>query len=297
MSNFKNKVFKLRLKLLYYSNNLKDYFTDGISINVVSTANYKNKIKDDLMLQKYLLKAGYHSKIVSWDDNVFGDIDIIRSVWGYHHRINEFLNYVSEHNTINNKDLIFNNIDKKKQYELLKANDIEPIETKFLNSISEYHYKGNKVVVKPIVSASGDNTFIIEKPEDLVKVNNLSNIMIQPYIEGINEGEISVITINRNIKYAIKRYPGVFTEYKKPEYISKFDLDKNITDLVKKVILIEDYKKAVIMRIDFVKDITGYKIMEIELVDPDLFIETIPDKKIKREVYQELVNAVSKYKL
>lgn len=49
------------------------------------------------------------------------------------------------------------------------------------------------------------------------------------------------------------------------------------------------------MRIDFVKDITGYKVMEIELVDPDLFIETITDKKVKREVYQKLVDSVSNY--
>lgn len=295
MSDLRKRVFKLRLKLLYLTNNLKYFFKDGVSVNIVSTTKYKNKIKEDLMLQKYLLKEGYRSKIVAWEDNEYADVNIIRSVWGYHHNTEAFMKFINENNTINNKYLIQENIDKRKQFELLYRNDVEKIDTTFVDNINYYRYKGNKIVVKPVVSASGENTFIIENEEDLNKVRNLNNIMIQPYMPGISDGEISVITINRNIRYAIRRFPGVFTEYKKEEYISKFDLDKSIVDNVRKIILIEEYKKAVIMRIDFVKDNEGYKVMEVELVDPDLFIESIPDDKLKKEVYEELAHSVEKY--
>ena len=34
------------------------------------------------------------------------------------------------------------------------------------------------------------------------------------------------------------------------------------------------------------------RILEVELVDPDLFIETIPNISYKKEIYQVLVNAI-----
>lgn len=295
MSDFKNKVFKSRMKLLKLTNDLKYYFTDGVTVDVVSCNEYKNKIKDDLMLQKYLLDAGYKARISSWEDNDPADVNIIRSVWGYHKKANEFLNFVNSTNTINNRLLIADNIDKQKEFALLRLNDVQPVDTQFLNNINELHYKGDKLVVKPIVSASGDNTYIIENEQDLQKVAHLNRIMVQPYIDGISEGEISVIAINRVVKYGIKRYTGVFTEYKKPKFISRFNLDKEIQDIVKKILIIEEYKRAVIMRMDFVHTTQGYRVMEVELIDPDLFIETIPDPVLKKEVYEDLVHSVEKY--
>lgn len=295
MSDIQNKAFKTRMKLLKLTNDLKYYFTDGVTVNVVTSSEYKNKIKDDLMLQKYLLDSGYKAKISAWEENDPADVNIIRSVWGYHKKVNEFLNFVNSANTINNKVLINDNIDKQKQFALLRLNDVQPVDTQFLNNINELHYKGGKLVVKPIVSASGDNTFIIENEQDLQKVAHLTNIMVQPFIDGISEGEISVIAINRVVKYGIKRHTGVFTEYKKPEFISRFDLDKEIQDIVRKILIIEEYKRAVIMRMDFVHTAQGYRVMEVELVDPDLFIETIPDPALKKEVYEDLVHSVERY--
>lgn len=61
----------------------------------------------------------------------------------------------------------------------------------------------------------------------------------------------------------------------KEEYISINNLDKDIIDTVNNIILIKEYKEAVFMRIDFILDNNCYKVMEVELVDPNLFIETV----------------------
>lgn len=294
MSSLRNRIFKLRVKLLYFTNSFRYLFTKGADVNIVSSNKYKNKIKEDLILQKYLLKAGYRSKIVAWEDNNGADVNIIRSVWGYHHDIDNFLSYVDSIKTINDSKIIRENIDKKKQYELLEENDISRIDTLFLESISDYKYSSEIVVVKPVVSASGENTFIIKCESDLEKAKELSNIMIQPYISDISEGEISVVSINGKIKYAIKRFPGVFIEYKREKYIPIGDLCREIIDNAKKIISIDEYKMASFMRIDFVKDGNKYKVMEVELVDPNLFIETISDLKVKDDVYTELVYSVKK---
>ena len=48
------------------------------------------------------------------------------------------------------------------------------------------------------------------------------------------------------------------------------------------------------MRIDFVKDSDTYKVLEVELVDPDLFIEAIPDSKFKQGIYESLAEEICK---
>lgn len=293
MSKLRRKIYKLRIKLLYLSNNIKYLFTRGKKVNIVSSSKYKNKIKEDLILQKYLLKEGYHTKIISFEDDYQeSDLNIIRSVWGYHHDVERFLKFINNNKTINNKDLIINNIDKKKQYQILKENDITTIDTIFLDNIKEYKYNSDKIVIKPVISASGDNTFIINNVNDLESVKNLNNIMIQPFIDGVNDGEISVIVIDKRIKYGIKRFPGVFTKYRKEEYIAINDLNKEIINTINNIILIKEYKEAVFMRIDFIFDNNCYKVMEVELVDPNLFIETITDSKLKDKVYKSFVKAI-----
>lgn len=293
MRKLQKKIYKLRIKLLYLSNNIQYLFARGKTINIVSSNKYKNKIKEDLILQKYLLKEGYHTKIISFEDNYQGnDLNIIRSVWGYHHNVERFLKFINNNKTINNKDIIINNINKKKQYQILKENDITVIDTIFLDNIKGYKYNGKRLVIKPVISASGDNTFIISNVNDLDNVKELTNIMIQPFISSVTAGEISIIVIDKKIKYGIKRFPGVFTKYKKEEYISINNLDKSIIDTANNIILIKEYKEALFMRIDFIFDNNCYKVMEVELVDPNLFIETINDKKLKKEVYKSFVEAI-----
>lgn len=293
MRKLQKKIYKLRIKLLYLSNSIKYLFARGKKINIVSSNKYKNKIKEDLILQKYLLKEGYHTKIISFEDNYQGnDLNIIRSVWGYHHNVERFLKFINNNKTINNKDIIINNINKKKQYQILKENDITVIDTIFLDNIKDYKYNGKILVIKPVISASGDNTFIISNVNDLDNVKELTNIMIQPFISSVTAGEISIIVIDKKIKYGIKRFPGVFTKYKKEEYISINNLDKSIIDTANNIILIKEYKEALFMRIDFIFDNNCYKVMEVELVDPNLFIETISDTKLKDEVYKSFVEAI-----
>ena len=295
MSSFRNKVYRARLEVLKLVNRIKYHIVHGTTVNVVSCDKYRNKIKEDLMLQRYLLNAGYKAKISSWEANDYADINVIRSVWGYHKRVDEFLDFVRGCNTINEGEIIADNIDKQKQFSLLWSNDIKTVDTLFLQDISQLQYGGERLVVKPTVSASGDNTFIVRSEQDIEKVKHLRCIMVQPFIEGINNGEISVICINGAMKYGIRRYPGVFSKYKKEEFIHLDDLDAEVLEVVERVIAIEEYRTVSIMRVDLVETGEGYRVMEVELVDPDLYVEAIPNTALKGEVYKDLVQSVGRY--
>ena len=291
MSQIRRKIYKLRLNDLKNKNKIHNSLHHWEKeINIVSAPKYMNKVKEDLRLQECFLKNKINCKIVSYQDPIKDENCFIRSVWGYHNHTDQFVSFITKNKTFNSNDIILHNMDKKKQYELLEKYSIPRIETKFIDSTDEIEIKGIQVV-KPVVSAGGDHTYIIKEEDDLDQIGHLENIMVQPFIENIKDGEISVIVIHKEVQYGIMRHPGVFTEYEKERFYSKEELDPELIQLVQKVLLIEEYQDAVFMRIDCVKD-KEYKVMELELVDPDLFIETIPDIELRNAIYQKLVDAV-----
>lgn len=289
MKHLKRIIYKIRIKLLHLCNSIRILFVKGEKVNIVSSQKYKNH-KENLVLQKYFLKNKYTCKIISWEDNKLSGNNIIRSVWGYHNNSEKFIDSIKDSNLINPLSIILDNMDKKKQIEILKENNIDIIDTKFISDISKLTSINDKVVVKPVISAGGNNTYIINGLEDLKKCNGITNLMVQPYLEGIENGEISVIVIGKEILYGILRYPGVFTQYQKEKYIPINELDSSIINTSNKIINIDKYNDCAIMRIDFVKEKDKYLVMEVEMVDPDLFIEAIPDNNLKNKVYQKIVD-------
>lgn len=295
MYHIRRKIYKIRIELLYISNYLLSLFVSkDKKIYIISSLKYKNKVKEDLCLQRCFLKNGYFCKIVAWEDNDVVSLNLIRSVWGYQYNVGNFINFISSTNVVNTSNKIVNNINKKNQYELLKNNDVSVIDTKFLDDISLLKYKNNRLVIKPIISAGGYNTYIINNKSDIEKYKNLKNIMVQPYIEGIKNGELSVVVIAGVIKYGILRYPGVFTKYVNEKYVSKDNLSSNVLSIVNRICCIDEYSDVSFMRIDLVDDNGTYRVLEVEIVDPQLFVESIPMKRIRKIIYQDIVNSIIK---
>lgn len=296
MFQLKRILYRIRIKLLVLRNKISYFFLKKHSkkINIVSSPKYKNKRKEDLTLQKYLLDRQIPCKIISWEEESDASINVIRSVWGYHKNLSRFKEFLEKNQTIHSKKIILDNMDKEKQYRLLQNNHIPTIETEFIEDITKLGKVNGKHVIKPVISASGNDTHIIDEDTKLEEYQEIKNWMVQPYISGIQEGELSVILINQKIEYGIIRHPGVFTSYQKEKYVPKEELSKEVVSISQKIKEIKDYQEAILMRIDFIKDQGNYKVLEVELVDPDLFIEVIPDKTKKKEIYQNLVNAILK---
>ena len=293
----KRIIYKIRLKLCYITNNLICLFKINSKkrLFIVSSLKYQNKVKADLYLQKFFLKNNYYCKIITWQDKITNEYCLISSVWGYCQDLDNFLKFVTNNKTINAKEIIYNNISKKKQYELLEKYNIPRITTKFYENSKDFKFKDKKQVVKPAISESGNNTYIIENKKDLDKIKDLASFSVQPFISGIEEGELSLIVLDKKLKYGVIRYPGIFSKYEKEKYVKKEDIPYQAFNIFNDVINIKEYSKAKYMRIDLVKDKDTYKVLELELVDPDLFIESIPDEEFKKEIYKEFVTVIDKY--
>jgi len=287
MKKIKNIIYKLRLKLLLFRNFLYRKLNKYDKRIIIASSNkYVNKVKEDINLCYYLLKNGIYSEIKDWKNISDDENIIIRSVWGYQNEIDDFNKFLSNRKgiTINSVDILNKNISKKEQYELFKKYNISCIDTQFVYDIKDIDIK-EKSVLKPIISASGNNTYIVNSNDD-IKEDLSKGYMVQPYIEKINNGEYSIILFEKELVYGIRRYPGIFTNRQSVEYIS--DIDDNIKSIINDINKIDEYNDYVFMRVDIVDN----KVIEIELLDPQLFIETIPDKNKRIDIYVKLVNII-----
>jgi len=290
-----------------------------MTIYIGSTQKNKGLIQEDILIQKAFLSRDLVSKIETLENIVSeatsGDVLLLKSIWGYHIHYKKFLEYISilkekEVILINDYEYIHWNIDKSKYFseiDFLKIVPTYKLDLGTVKSINDIERivqliikddLNTKFVIKPAIGASGYLVCIYDK-DDTVN-NRINNILdhknldfiIQPFRSQIVEGEISIILINGKIQYGIQRFPGIFTEKNEPEYIDVQKIPEQLIEQINLLIIFFNNKfKSLpkICRIDFVKHGLDYELMEIELIDPDLFFKYIPENVLNKCLI-ELVN-------
>lgn len=309
----RQKILLLKVNLL----SLLKYKKSNKNVAILSSKKWQNKVTDDILLRKELLKNNINAKIITFEEpqnyKEF-DLVIVRSIWGYEKDIanfEKFLNRLSKNNisVLNDIAIIKNNYDKEKQFNLLEKYKIPHIKTIFIpknskNIASQVQENLNgEMILKPSMSASGNNTYLINCEEDRKNtlpleeinkkfegINKSTSLMLQPFIKEIDEGEISLIYIGGKFSHAIKRFPSVFNNKKGVSYIS--NIDKELFTLGEKVLKIKEYQGALYERIDVIKINNEYLVMELELVEPDFFIRYISKKEVKKYILKNLVKAI-----
>ena len=224
-------------------------------VGIVSCDKWKGKIDEDKRLKLALEVLGIKAEIISWEEDKIDDYDllVLRSVWGYQNNYEKFKSWLLELKEkdiqlLNNPNMVLTNIQKNKQFNILDNYNIEHINTVFLTSVDLYSVefskkllelaKSNPIVIKPTISGSGENTFLLdmnnidsqipntiqlkevrEKFESLIQENDDLEIMIQPYISEINFGEYSCVFIDGQLTHTMLRFPNVFHAKQRPYLI------------------------------------------------------------------------------
>ena len=239
---------------------------------------------------------GYEAEIISWEDkNIYYreySALILRSVWGYQNNYSEFkawLLMLKKNNItlFNHPDIVLNNIRKDKQFELLDQNGIPHIDTRFIYNTEEIGNISSKSVIKPIISGSGENTYLVSSNEELSGINldfmdrEDNGLMVQPFVSEIQNGELSIIYIDGVNTHNMIRYPGVLAGRKRPALTSF--VPRSASDLAKRVSDLKEYRGYLYMRVDMVMKENKPLIMEVELAEPDLLFKYIENEAIKKD--------------
>ena len=269
--------------------------TKTIDVVILVSLEYSiNRHPDDLALQEILIARGYTVEIVAWDNRSYDfsqvKLAIIRSCWDYDERLEEFLIAMAK---IEEKCILLNSWEmirgNSNKYYLqdLKAKGIPIVPTVFIKDSGQTlsalnNFTTEQIVVKPVISASGRNTYrfhrterelITEKVEELLK---FKDVMIQPYINTIeSKGEKSTVVIDGQIVYTMLKKPaaGNFLVHihRGGKYV-KDQADIKDQSFIRQV-LDALPELPLYLRIDYLFDSAENPLLlELELIEPNLYL-------------------------
>jgi glutathione synthase/RimK-type ligase-like ATP-grasp enzyme len=255
-------------------------------------------VSDDELAIEPLRKIGWEVKTVSWRDERFDwtkfEAVIIRTTWDYQNEPEEFLRVLHE---IEDSGVRLENPLKIVRWNLSKTylKDLEDggikiVPTIFGNDLVNNDlvdswfekFKAQEIIIKPIVSATAQDTFRLKKflPE-LTDIFRTRKYLVQPFMKNIiAEGEYSLFYFGGNYSHAILKTPkpedfrvqeefgGIITAIEPGEKLLKAG-EKALEQIGQKLLY---------ARVDLVRDAEDdFALMELELIEPALYFRMDAD--------------------
>jgi hypothetical protein len=272
-----------------------------------------------------LAASGFDPQIVVWNDNGVDwagfELIVIRSPWDYPNTPSLFLDWLDLAETVapvlNAPSLIRWNIDKVHLNDLVAVSDVPIVPTRFCSTMDEVRaaissHETDRVVVKPSVSAGSQNTGLFDSDdraalalaEHILAIGKI--VMVQPAIPSVQErGERALIYFDGRFSHAISKGPllAVGGGLRGGSYVERIaavtptDDERAVGDqligAVRTVLLARGLSEfdalPLYARVDVVDDpSTGPLVLEAELFEPSLFIDSDPD------AVRRFVDAVSR---
>jgi glutathione synthase/RimK-type ligase-like ATP-grasp enzyme len=268
------------------------------TIGFLTSGNYRNLTKDDLILAAALERRGTRVAPVVWTemepDSLACDLLLVRSVWDYHLHPEDFICWIDEASrritVLNPPEMIRWNMNKRYLKEIEAAGFRVP-KTAFLDlgaeaDLAEVICAGgfSQVVVKPVISASAYETRRIKQAtrqqNDWLKARLTTRaMMVQEFVPEIqSSGEWSLIFAGMEFTHAVHKSPkpGDFRVQEEHGGLHKRGNPPKQALAMAQEILQRFAPEAAYCRIDLVMRGEYATLMELELVEPLLHFELAP---------------------
>jgi len=248
-----------------------------------------------------LQECGLQAAAAPWDDPTIDwavfDAVVLRSCWDYHTRPQEFRQWIERlkqdgvplHNSA---DAVLWNMEKT-YLRTLSEQGIKTIPTIWATQdepllLAEVLQKQgwSQAVLKPTIGASADGIQIVTAETTAQRQNSfeallaLGTVMIQPVIEAIREGELSLIFFGQTLSHVILKRPGPGTIFVNSAYGGSYgavevapsvvDTARHILDVALNLTHDTGFLYA---RVDGVLVGGEFVLMELELIEPGLFLD------------------------
>jgi len=256
-----------------------------------------------------LADQGIQAVAVAWDDPTVDwqrfDAVVLRSCWDYHKRSNEFKQWIRKLEALdvplhNSPQTVLWNMEKTYLRELAQYG-IRTIPTLWISSDEKRHLREllkargwQQAVLKPTIGASayGIQVVLAENAEDhqpaFENLLTTSGVMVQPVVEEIQDGELSLVFFRHNFSHAIRKMPGSSTIFVNSAYGGSWqvvDVPQHTIDAAAAVLdnarRLTGDTSYLYARVDGVIVDAAFVLMELELIEPGLFLDTAPPDAAK----------------
>jgi glutathione synthase/RimK-type ligase-like ATP-grasp enzyme len=268
-------------------------------IALATAAHLPHCSEDDHVLITALRADGHTAEPVVWDAPTTWDaydVVVIRSVWDYHLKYQRFLDWLDQLDrarmrVINSTDVLRWNADKHYMLDLEQRGvHITPTravtrrddDVTLESTLDETGWR--HAVIKPTVSSTGYETWFVRSPlseeteAQFRKQRRSMDVLVQEFAEGVRDGEISFVFLAGVYSHAVlKRAAG-------SEFRIHVEHGGTVELYVPRPAEVE-WAESVMQqvtepwsyaRVDAVRDGDGMLLMELELLDPELFFAYEP---------------------
>lgn len=220
------------------------------------------------------------------------DMIVIRTPWDYFLRFEEFSEWLSALRDIktpvwNSLDVISKNIHKFYLKDIESAG-LPIIPTVFVTKNSNTDLNTvlkeknwNKAVIKPAISGNAYKTSVValNEPGTQSKLDELlrdNDVLIQKYVDEIKNGEWSLVFFNKKYSHSALKVPKRGEFRVQSEYGGEYLYKKASSKLIEQAQKIVDNVKDELLyaRVDGIYINETLYLMELELIEPDLFLGT-----------------------
>jgi len=245
--------------------------------------------------------AEWDDPAVDWDDFA---LVVIRSTWDYASRRDDFLAWASSmHHLLNPYGVVEYSSDKHYLADL-QSLGLRIVPSHFCDVGMEPEFFDGDFVVKPSIGAgSRDARRYTEVDHDEARLHVAQlhakgrDVLIQPYVDAVDtEGERALIFIDGEFSHAMRK--GAMLNVHELDRSALFRLDQmslahdepDAVHYAQRVLAAKGFSHLLYARVDLVRTDAGWAIMELELVEPSLFLTYNKEapSKLTRAIKQRL---------
>lgn len=260
----------------------------------------RNILHEDRLLSDALGDRGLEVSRVNWADGRIDwrgfDAILIRQTWDYFERLDAFRAWLARVETctrvINPVEVMRWNCDKRYLVELAAAG-VPTVATVVverqqpaprLGGLLERH-RFPEAVVKPAVSGAGRETYRIGRAEagefepDWQRLVAQEDMLVQPFMPAIIEhGEVSLVVIDGAVTHAVRKIAaaGEFRVQDDHGGTVQAHTPSETEAVVAREALAAAPEPVGYARVDLVQTAGGPVVMELELIEPELFFRNAP---------------------
>lgn len=265
---------------------------------------------EDTRLLHFLREKGLDISLEIWTDAGVNwqsyDLAVLKSPWDYFDKIHEFYGWLEKMEKIpvpllNPTPIVRWNCDKHYLADI-EAGGLPVTPTRFLEKGETTHlnhffddFKSEKIVIKPCISGGSKHTFAIAREQVDATTSRLQpwleheSFMVQPFLPQIQEeGEWSFIFFNGRFSHSLlkKARPGDFrVQHYLGGTIHAGPAPEHL--LHEATAYLEAFAQGCLYaRVDGLEVAGHFLLMELELIEPFLFLFTHPDSY--KNYYQAL---------
>ena len=267
---------------------------------------------EESLLLKFLLKKGldierqvWNNPGIDWQEYA---LVVLKSPWDYHENFEDFNRWLDTLKNLNIKllnpiDIVRWNSDKHYLQDIAMAGlDVIPclyIERGNKPDLATFfdQLQSEKLIIKPCVSAGAKN--IIQATQDNVnglqdtiyQLLDTESYIVQPFVQEIFDGEWSLIFFNGKFSHCVLKMPGG-GDFRVQHYHggSVQAAEPDLTHINCATAYVAKFgKDTLYARVDGVIRNGRFQLMELELVEPYLYLDSHP------EAYERFCNALLQF--